>query len=116
MVMSCASLYVTMVQEDYTVPSSLLLGGRGCISSTTFRTSDFTVYRLPDMSLLKSLAVPNTQRSCFVNDVAISNDSKWLVAVGKKNELAHHLSFSYLSTQKGMNGRYGYLTCQVRTS
>lgn len=40
------------------------------------------VYKLPDMKQLQLLAVPNEMRSSFVNDVAISDDCKWLIAVG----------------------------------
>lgn len=45
------------------------------------------VYRLPDMELIKKFAVPNEESALFVNDVAISEDGKWLVAVGDARDI-----------------------------
>jgi hypothetical protein len=44
-----------------------------------------TVYRLPDMELIRKLAVTDGENTFFINDVAISDDLKWLVAVGTRS-------------------------------
>jgi hypothetical protein len=40
------------------------------------------VYKLPDMTLLKKVSVPEADNQHVVNDVSITNDGQWLIAVG----------------------------------